>query len=179
MDLNFWTQEWPLIRDAPHLAIDGAIVIALAVWALVSWAYRRKIAVLKAERGTWEARLAFAHEREAVVSQKRNELEATVQLLSNQTTANATAQEIAATTQRVTVVARELASANSACLKHLSCDPKEAPVTGITCDGCSFRPRDAAQARLTRLAKASACRRLPSIAPRHWRGNWRFLLSST
>jgi hypothetical protein len=119
MDLTFWTQEWPLIRDAPHLAIGGAIVIALAVWALVSWAYRRKIALLKAERGTWEARFVFAHEREAVASQKRNELEATVQLLSNQTTANATAQEIAATTQRVMVVARELASANSALSKAL------------------------------------------------------------
>jgi len=119
MDLTFWTQEWPSIRDAPHLAIGGAIVIALAVWALVSWAYRRKIALLKAENGAWEGKLAFAHEREAVVLQKRNELEATVQLLSNQTTANATAQEIAATTQRVTVVARELASANSALSKAL------------------------------------------------------------
>ena len=55
MDLTFWTQEWPLIRNAPHLAIGGAIVIALAVWAFVSWAYRRKIAVLKAESGAWEA----------------------------------------------------------------------------------------------------------------------------
>jgi type VI protein secretion system component VasK len=77
MDLTFWTQEWPLIRNAPHLAIGGAIVIALAVWAFVSWAYRRKIAVLKAESGAWEARFTFAHERETVVSQKRNELEAT------------------------------------------------------------------------------------------------------
>ena len=73
MDLTFWTQEWPLIRNAPHLAIGGAIVIALAVWAFVSWAYRRKIAVLKAESGAWEARFTFAHERETVVSQKRNE----------------------------------------------------------------------------------------------------------
>jgi hypothetical protein len=119
VDLTFWTQEWPLIRDAPHLAIGGAIVIALAVWALVSWAYRRKIAILRAESGAWEARFSFAHDREAVVSQKRNELEATVQLLSNQTTANATTQEIAATTQRVTLVARELASANSALSKAL------------------------------------------------------------
>ena len=119
MDLTFWTQEWPLIRNAPHLAIGGAIVIALAVWAFVSWAYRRKVAV-KAESGAWKARFAFAHERETVVSQKRNELEATVQLLSNQATANATAQEIAATTQRVTTVARELASANSALSKALT-----------------------------------------------------------
>jgi len=119
MDLTFWNQEWPLIRDAPHLAIGGAIAIALAIWALVSWAYGRKIARLKAENGAWEGKLAFAHEREAVVSQKRNELEATVQLLSNQAAANATAQEIAATTQRVTVVARELASANSALSKAL------------------------------------------------------------
>ena len=119
MDLTFWTQEWPLIKDAPHLAIGGAIVIALAVWALVSSAYRRKIAILKAENGAWEGRLSFAHEREAVVSQKRNELEATVQLLNKQITANATTQEIAATTQRVTVVARELASANSALSKAL------------------------------------------------------------
>ena len=129
MDLNFWTQEWPSIRDAPHLAIGGAIVIALAVWALVSWAYRRKIAILKAENGAWEGKLAFAHEKEAVVSQKRNELEATVQLLSNQATANATAQEIAATTQRVTTVARELASANSAlskaCLLYTSPSPRD------------------------------------------------------
>jgi hypothetical protein len=41
-------------------------------------------------------------------------LEATVQLLNNQITANAAAVEIAATTQRVTMVGRELASANSA-----------------------------------------------------------------
>jgi hypothetical protein len=119
MDLTFWTQEWPLIRDAPHLAIGGAILIALAVWALVSRAYRRKIAKFKAESGAWEARLSFAHDREAIVSQKRNELEATVQLLSNQITANATTQGIAATTQRVTIVARELASANSALSKAL------------------------------------------------------------
>ena len=119
MDLTFWSQEWPLIRDAPHLAIGGAIVIALAVWALVSWAYRRKINTLKAESGAWEARLYFAHEREAVVSQKRSELEATVQLLNNQITANAATDEIAATTQRVTNVARELASANSALSKSL------------------------------------------------------------
>jgi hypothetical protein len=119
MDLTFWTQEWPLIRDAPHLAIGGAIVIALAVWALVSWAYRRKIAILKAERGAWEARFAFAHDREAVVSQKRNELEATVQLLNKQITANAATEEIAATTQSVTMLARELASANSALSKAL------------------------------------------------------------
>ena len=39
MDLTFWNEEWPLIRDAPHLAIGGAIAIALAVWALVSSAY--------------------------------------------------------------------------------------------------------------------------------------------
>ena len=81
MDLTFWNQEWPLIRDAPHLAIGGAIAIALAVWALVSWSYRRTIARLKAENGAWEARFAFAHAKEAVVSEKRNELEATVQLL--------------------------------------------------------------------------------------------------
>jgi hypothetical protein len=112
-------QEWPLIRDAPHLAIRGAIAIALAVCALVSWSYRRKIARLKAENGAWEARFTFAHAREAVVSEKRNELEATVQLLNKQTTANATTQEIAATTQRVTTVARELASANSALSKAL------------------------------------------------------------
>jgi hypothetical protein len=119
MELSFWTQEWPLIRDAPHLAIGGAIVIALAVWALVSWAYGRKIARLKAENLAWEARFAFAHEREALVSEKRNELEATVQLLNNQTTANATAQEIAATTPRLSQLARELASANSALSKAL------------------------------------------------------------
>ena len=116
MDLTFWTQEWPLIRDAPHLAIGGAIVIALAVWALVSSAYGRKIAKLKAENGAWEARFAFAREREAVVL---DELEATVQLLNNQTAANAMAQEIAATTQRVTTVARELAFSNSALSKAL------------------------------------------------------------
>ena len=114
MDLTFWTQEWPLITNAPHLAIGGATVIALVVWAFVSSAYGRKIARLKAENGAWEARFAFAHAREAVVSEKRNELEATVQLLNKQTTSNATAQEIAATTQRITTVARELAYANSA-----------------------------------------------------------------
>jgi hypothetical protein len=119
MDLTFWNQEWPLLRLAPHLAIGGAIVIALAVWALVSGSYRRKIARLKAENGAWEARFAFAHEREAVASEKRNELEATVQLLNKQTTANATAPEIAATTQRIATVARELASANSALSKAL------------------------------------------------------------
>ena len=37
IDLTFWTEEWPLIRNAPHLAIGDAIVIALAVWAFVSW----------------------------------------------------------------------------------------------------------------------------------------------
>ena len=114
MYLTFWTQEWPLIRGAPHLAIGGAIVVALAVWALVSSAYRRRIDRLKAESGAWEARFSLAHDREAVVSQKRNELEATVQLLNNQIPANAAADSIAATTQRVTMVAQELASANSA-----------------------------------------------------------------
>jgi hypothetical protein len=49
----------------------------------------------------------FAHNKEAVVSEKRNELEATVQLLSNQITADATTQEMAAITQRV---ATELAN---------------------------------------------------------------------
>jgi hypothetical protein len=49
--------------------------------------------------------LVFAHNKEAVVSDKRNELEATVQLLSNQITA--TTQEMAAITQRV---ATELAN---------------------------------------------------------------------
>ena len=119
MDLTLWTQEWPLIKSAPHLAIGGGIVVALIVWALVSSAYRRKIALLKAENGSWEARLAFAHEKEATVSEKRNELEATVQLLSNQMPANATTQEIAAMTQRVATVARELASANSALSRAL------------------------------------------------------------
>jgi hypothetical protein len=114
MDLTFWTQEWPLISGAPHLVIGGAIVIAMAVWALVSWAYRRQMDGLKAESGAWEARLSLAHDREAVVSQKRNELEATVQLLNNQITAKAATDEIAATTQSVTMIARELASANSA-----------------------------------------------------------------
>ena len=92
-------------QDAPHLKIGGAIVVALTVWAFVSWA---------SENGAWEARLIFAHDKEAVVSEKRNELEATVQLLSNQITAEATTQEMAAMTQRVATVARELASANSA-----------------------------------------------------------------
>jgi len=119
MDLTFWNQEWPLIRDAPHLAIGGAIVIALAVWALVSSASGRKIALLKTENGAWEAKFAFAREKEAVAMEKRNELEATVQLLNKQTAANATAQEIAATTQRVALVARELASANSALSRAL------------------------------------------------------------
>src|SRR5262245_63456121 len=114
MDLTFWSQEWPLIRDAPHLAIGGAIVIALAVWALISGSYRRKTARLKAENGAWEARFVFAHAKEAV---ERNELEARVQPLNKQITANATTQEIAATMQRVTTVARELASANSALSK--------------------------------------------------------------
>jgi hypothetical protein len=119
MDLTFWAQEWPLVRDAPHLTIGGVIVVALTVWALVSWAYRRKIAALKADNGAWEARLVFAHHKEAIVSEKRNELEATVQLLNNQITANATTQEMAAVTQRVGTVGRELASANSALSKAL------------------------------------------------------------
>ena len=79
-----------MLRLAPHLAIGGAIVIALAVWGLVSWANRRKIAKLKAENGAWEAKFSFAHHKEAVVSEKSYELEATVQLLSNQIAANAT-----------------------------------------------------------------------------------------
>ena len=120
MDLTFWNQEWPLIRDAPHLAIGGAIVIALAVWALVSGSYRRKIARLKAENGAWEARFAFAHEREAVVSQKRNELEATVQLLSNQATANATAQEIALQRRGLRRLLANWLLQIRHCLKHLS-----------------------------------------------------------
>ena len=119
MDLNFWTEEWPLIREAPHLTIVGAIIVALTVWALVGWAYRRKVALLKAENGAWEARLVFAHNKEAIVSEKRNELEATVQLLGNQITANPNSPEIAAMTQRVATVARELASANSALSKAL------------------------------------------------------------
>ena len=108
------------LRSRMGGACSVAIVIALAVWAFVSWAYRRKLAVLKAESGAWEARFAFAHERETVVSQKRNELEATVQLLSKQITASATTQEVAATTQRVTMVARALASANLALSKALT-----------------------------------------------------------
>jgi hypothetical protein len=59
-------------------------------------------------------------EKQSFRKKKRNELEAAVQLLSNQTTANATTKEIAATTQRVTLLARELASANSALSKALS-----------------------------------------------------------
>ena len=55
--------------------------------------------------------LVFAHNKEAVVSEKRNELEATVQLLSDQITADATTQEMAG--------ARELASANSALSRAL------------------------------------------------------------
>ena len=119
MDLSIWTHEWPLIQGCATPTIGGAIVVALTVWALVSWVYRRKIATLKAENGAWEARLVFAHNKETIVSEKRNELEATVQLLSNQITANATAQEIAGMTQRVATVARELASANSALSKAL------------------------------------------------------------
>jgi hypothetical protein len=126
MDLTFWTREWPLISNAPHLAIGRAIVIALAVWAFVSSAYRRRIDRLKAESGAWEARLSLAHDREAVASQKRNELEATVQLLNNQITANAATDQIAATTQRVTMVARELASANSALSEALRKNPNPA-----------------------------------------------------
>jgi hypothetical protein len=114
MDLNFWATEWPLISSAPHLAIGGAIAVALVVWALVSWGYRRQINALRAESGARNARLALAREREAFVSQKRNELEATVQLLNNQTTTNTAADAIAATTQSVTQIARELASANIA-----------------------------------------------------------------
>jgi hypothetical protein len=123
MDLTFWSQEWPLISNAPHLAIGGAILIALVVWALVSSAYRRRVARFRAESGAWEARFSLAREREAVVSQKRNELEATVQLLNNQITANAAAVETAATTQRVTMIGRELASANSALSEALRKTP--------------------------------------------------------
>ena len=119
MDLTFWNQEWPLIKAAPHLAIGGAILIALVVWVLVTLVYKRKTALLKAENDSWDARFVFAREKEAVAMEKRNELEATVQLLNKQTAANATAQEIAATTQRVALVARELASANSALSRAL------------------------------------------------------------
>src|SRR5262245_25113274 len=114
MDFNFWAQEWPLISNAPHLAIGGAIGIALVVWTLVSSAYRRRIARLRGESGAWKTRFSLAREWEAVVLQKRNELEATVQILNNQITANAPAAEIAATTQRVAMVGRELTSANAA-----------------------------------------------------------------
>jgi hypothetical protein len=120
MDLTFWTREWPLISGAPPLVIGGAIVIAMAVWALTSWVYRRQINGLKAENGAWKARLSLAHDREALILQKRNELEATVQLLNNQTAANATTDEIAATRQRVTMLARELAAANSALSEALT-----------------------------------------------------------
>ena len=114
MDLNFWATEWPLMNSAPHLAIGGAIAIALVVWALVSWDYRRQMKVLKAESGARDARLALARERETLVSQKRNELEATVQLLNNQMTTISAPDTIAATTQSVAQIARELASANIA-----------------------------------------------------------------
>jgi hypothetical protein len=114
MDFNFWAQEWPLISNAPHLAIGGAIGIALVVWTLVSSAHRRRITRFRAESGAWETRFSLAREREAVVSQKRYELEATVQILNNQITASAPAAEIASTTQRVTMVGHELAFANSA-----------------------------------------------------------------
>jgi type VI protein secretion system component VasK len=112
MDLNFWTTEWPLISSAPHLAIGGALAIALVVWALVSWNYRRQINALKAESAARGARLASARKKEAVVSQKRNELEATVQLLNNQMTTITAPDTIAATTQSVAQIARELASSN-------------------------------------------------------------------
>ena len=128
--------EWLPGRDGsyhgPHLLDSGVAIDQRCATSSNWWCNRNRSGRLGSRQlglssedshGAWEGRLAFAHEREAVVSQKRNELEATVQLLSNQTTANATAQEIAATTQRVMLVARELASANSALSKALISRP--------------------------------------------------------
>jgi len=63
MDYNWFEKEWPVITGAPILVAAAVLSIALLIWFLVNWGYRREIGGLKAQRDFFKDRAQTAEQK--------------------------------------------------------------------------------------------------------------------
>jgi ATP-dependent 26S proteasome regulatory subunit len=84
MNFEFWSQEWPLIAGAPHIALFGLVVIIGVVFVIARWGYSREIAGLKAEKSGREAEMSALNERLRLAADEQKGLTSHIEKLSVQ-----------------------------------------------------------------------------------------------
>jgi hypothetical protein len=113
VNFDFWSQEWPIIVGAPHIALGGAVVIILVMFAIFTWAYRREIASQKAEISALNERLRLADAQQKGFTQYIEKLVAQQRVVNQQIEQKATIPLLAGSTATVTGTIADLAAANS------------------------------------------------------------------
>jgi hypothetical protein len=78
---DFWAREWPLITQAPHIALAGLVAVLVAAWSITKWHYSGRLACLK-------ERIEMLQERERDVKEKLIEAKNLVVELNDQIEAN-------------------------------------------------------------------------------------------
>jgi hypothetical protein len=121
--IGFLEKEWPVITGAPILVAAAVLAItctiALLMWILFNFGYRRQIDGLKdqlAAKGEW---LGFAQDKAQAAKQRSKELESVMEKLQAQLEAKASINDITATASSAKTMVDQLLSANSALSAYL------------------------------------------------------------
>jgi hypothetical protein len=85
---EFWAREWPIITQAPHIAVAGLFVVLVAAWSIAKWHYSGELASLKALNAVVQERVALALDNERVVKEKLIDAQNLVEELNDQIEAN-------------------------------------------------------------------------------------------
>jgi ATP-dependent 26S proteasome regulatory subunit len=127
MNFEFWSQEWPLIAAAPHIALFGLVVIIGVVFVIARWGYSREIAGLKAEKSGREAEISALNERLRLAADEQKGLTSHIEKLSvqintlkRQIETKAEPFALANSTALVTGTMGDVTSANSALANTLN-----------------------------------------------------------
>lgn len=60
---DFWAKEWPVITQAPHIALGGLVVVVAVIWSVATSRYSDQLASLKVQ-------IELLKERERDVKEK-------------------------------------------------------------------------------------------------------------
>lgn len=119
-DLNFLSEEWQLVRDAPVIAIGGALALFGLAWMVARFAYSREITNLETKITAREAQLDLARDQEQAVSKARAQLEAEVAELRHQIASKASPEQVLATANSTSAALEQFKVANNALQTTLS-----------------------------------------------------------
>jgi hypothetical protein len=135
-DLDFLAKEWPVITGAPYLfvgAIIATIISAVPItWFIVSWGYRRQIAV-------FEDRLKLAAEKVELADRAKGDVEKQFHAYREAVAAGAGYDALAERVANVETAIEKLSAANNAVRSAIGIAIGASIATGIS-DSLSNTP---------------------------------------